>query len=63
MYTYVCIYIHTYIWASLVAEKVKKLPAIYTRQKDNFQFWKEVMEKGSLEEEALEIAFRGPGGF
>ena len=62
-YIYIYTHIHTHTQASLLAEKVKNLPAIYTRQKDNFQFWKEVMEKGCLEEVALEITLKGPGGF
>ena len=28
MYIYVCVHIYTYIWASLVAQMVKNLPAM-----------------------------------
>ena len=62
-YTHTHTHTHTHTQASLLAEKVKNLTAIYTRQKDNFQFWKEMMEKGCLEEVELEITLKGPGGF
>ena len=45
VYVYTCIFLHAYIWASLVTQMVKNLPAMQETQVQ-FLVWKDPLEKG-----------------